>query len=276
MAKLKLLPNECEINKVNANYGAYGGKLYLTNKRVVFVSKMGQEVYVAYFKNIQAHNVQQKMGAYANINITQADTTDSFVAFKKSAFYFDELLTDIIFKDRWLQAKNDAAITDDNYRKTEEYHSETELRNKDELDSSVRTMNSKKTNSGMSRFLIVGIIISVIIASLGIIGFFYEADDSSDYYVDKEEKEIDPDEIAELYFKGGHIGSESEIGCVRVYVGFDSNYEPLDVAICEECGWIGDTDSASLHNASHDDEDYNDSDDYEDDYDEYDYDEYDY
>lgn len=62
---------------------------------------------------------------------------------------------------------------------------------------------------------------------------------------------IDTDEIAKLYFKGGHIGDESEIGCVKVYVGYSRNLEPLDVCICEKCGWIGDTKSASLHNASH-------------------------
>ena len=173
MARLKLLPDEYEINNVSVNYGAYGGKLYLTNKRVIFVSNMGQEVYGVFLKNIEAHNVQQTMGAYANINITQAGTTDSFKGFKKGAFYFSDLLTEVINREKGqMESNSDSTVMNKNNGNTEEHDNDAQSQDEEKFDWNVHystdgnddvnaSINNSNVNSGGAR-RIVGIIFTII------------------------------------------------------------------------------------------------------------------
>ncbi len=93
MGSIVLNAGEKIIESVRANFGVQGGKLYLTNQRVVFKTNMGSETWGAYLKDLDSYYLQSAFGINTKLIIKTMGTENEFLVPKGAGTNFDECMS---------------------------------------------------------------------------------------------------------------------------------------------------------------------------------------
>lgn len=96
MARIQLFEGEDILDTLNANYGTSGGKLYLTNKRVLYVTNFGRNEYSIELTDIESCFSKPAMGMYLDVCIKGSGSIKIFRAFKKGGTSFSNKVNEAV------------------------------------------------------------------------------------------------------------------------------------------------------------------------------------
>ncbi|MBQ2643266.1 MAG: hypothetical protein IJF94_05640 [Eubacterium sp.] len=212
MADIKLFDGEYIVDQVNANYGVNGGKLFLTNRRVVFLSNIGKELWSVAINNIGSHFTNPIMGVYVDILIKSNEKTKSFRTMKKGGIHFENNLNSVINNT----LKEDETVITDSKEDVKNKEGITGKVNKDTTVSSVSKgdgLNKKDSYSQQPIKYPVKLVVGAIFLSIVIIFLFIRCSQSQ-----KASSLAEAESIAKEYVKSEY-GNDDNGGEVKSVSG---------------------------------------------------------